>query len=127
PQRVEKAGRDQLQSLFDQLVVDLALLLDLVGSLEPGREPGLELAKADIVEAGGVDVISGDAAVGLAAQLDGPVDCPVRRTRVVDRDEDLAVHRHLPFGRGEYVTDETGGQVSSEQKMQQLDATDAQW
>jgi len=100
PQLVEKAVRDQLQSLFDQLVVDLALLLDLVGSLEPGREPGFELTKADVVEAGGVDVISGDAAVGLAAQLDGPVDGPVRRTRVVDRDEDLAVHQHLPLWAG---------------------------
>src|SRR5437016_2435605 len=32
-----------------------------------------------------------------------------------------------PFGRGEYVSDETGCQVSREQTMQQLDATDAQW
>src|SRR5207245_5313496 len=90
PQLVEKAVRDQLQAFFDQLVVDLALLLDLVGSLEPGGEPGLELAKANVVEAGGVDVVSGDVAVGFPAQLDGPVHCPVRRARVVDRDEDLA-------------------------------------
>src|SRR6266550_7995083 len=97
---VEKTVRDQLQAFFDQLVMDLALLLDLVGGLEPGGEPGLELAKADIVEAGGVDVISGDAAVGSTAQLDGPVHRPVRRARVVDRNEDLAVHQHLPFWAG---------------------------
>src|ERR1051325_4652041 len=112
PQLVEKAVRDQLQTFFDQLVVNLALLLDLVWGLEPGGKAGLELAKADVVEAGGVDVISGDAACGFATQLDGPVHRPVRRTGVVDRDEDLAVHRHLPLGRGEYVSDWTGCQVS---------------
>src|SRR5205814_10080946 len=92
------AVRYHLQTVYDHLVVDLALLLYLFGSLEPGGEPGLELAKADVVEAGGVDVISGDAAVRLAAQLDGPVHRPVRRARVVDRNEDLAVHQHLPLG-----------------------------
>src|ERR1051325_435446 len=54
PQLVEKAVRDQLQTFFDQLVVNLALLLDLVWGLEPGGKAGLELAKADVVEAGGV-------------------------------------------------------------------------
>src|SRR5207249_5395970 len=68
---------NQLQTFFDQLVVDLALLLDLVWGLEPGGEAGLELAKADVVEAGGVDVISGDAACGFATQI-GRASCRER-------------------------------------------------
>src|SRR5437763_912357 len=87
-------------AFFDQLVVDLALLFDLVGRLEPSGEACLELAEADVVEAGGVDVVAGDAAIGPAAQLDGPVDGPIRMCGVVDGNEDLAIHRHLPLWAG---------------------------
>src|SRR3989454_8061951 len=76
-QLIEEAVGDELQPLLDQLVMDLALLLDLLGGLEARGETGLELAEADVVESGGVDVVAGDATVGLAAQLDRPVDGPV--------------------------------------------------
>src|SRR6185437_15789561 len=74
---VEEAVGDELQAFFDQLVVDLALLLDLVRRLEASGEACFELAEADVVEAGGVDVITRDAAVGPAGQLDGAVDGPI--------------------------------------------------
>ena len=47
------------------------------------------------MEAGRVDVVAGDAPAGAPAQFDRPVHGPIRMRRVVDRDEDLAVHRHL--------------------------------
>jgi len=76
--------------------VDLALFLDLCGRLELGGEAGLELAEADIVEPGGVDVIAGDAPACLAAHLDGALNGPIGVRRVVDGNEYLAVHRYLP-------------------------------
>src|SRR5207244_11589674 len=97
---IEEAVGDQLQALLDQLVVDLALLLDLFRRLELRGQAGLELAEADVVEAGGVDVVAGDATPGLATQLDRPGDRPVRVLGVVDGDEDLAVHPHLPLSAG---------------------------
>src|SRR6058998_97039 len=97
---VQKAVGYQLQAFFDQLVVDLALLLDLLGGLKLCGEAGFELPKADVVEAGRVHVVAGDATAGLAAQLDRPVDRPIRMRGVVDGDEDLAVHRHLPLRAG---------------------------
>ena len=65
------------------------------GGLELGGKPGLELAEAHVVEARGVDVVAGDASVRVATQLDRAIDRPVRVLRVVDGDEDLAIHRHL--------------------------------
>ena len=76
--------------------MDLALFLDFFGRLELGGEAGLELAEADIVEAGGVDMVAGNAPAGLAAHLDGAVHGPIGVRRVVDRNEYLAVHRYLP-------------------------------
>src|SRR3989441_9367459 len=94
-QLVQEAVGDELQAFLDQLVVDLALALDLCGCLELRGEAGLELAEADVVEAGGVDVVAGDAAAGLATDLDGPLERPIGVLGVVDGNEDLAVHRHL--------------------------------
>jgi hypothetical protein len=74
---VDEAVGDQLQPLFDQLVVDLPLTLDLVRGLEAGGEPGLELAEANVVQARGVDVVAGHAAAGAATQLDRAIDGPV--------------------------------------------------
>src|SRR5207247_8650407 len=54
PELVQEAVSDELQALFDELVVNLALPLDLFGSLELRRKTGLELAEADVVEAGSV-------------------------------------------------------------------------
>src|SRR6266550_8347053 len=93
---IEEAVGDELQTLFDQLIVDFALFLDLCGRLELGGETGLELAEADIVEAGGVYVIPSDSPAGLATHLDGAVDGPIGVLRVVDRNENLAVHHYLP-------------------------------
>src|SRR2546425_11434520 len=45
-QLIEEAVGDELQPLLDQLVMDLALLLDLLGGLEARGETGLELAEA---------------------------------------------------------------------------------
>src|SRR2546429_6273481 len=100
PELIEKAVSYQLKAFLNQLVVDLALLLDLFRSLEVGGKAVFELAKPDMVEAGGVHVVAGDAAAGLAAQFDRPVDRPIRMLGVVDGDEDLAVHRHLPLRAG---------------------------
>src|SRR5713101_6491412 len=93
---IEEAVGEELQTLFDQFIVDLALFLDLCGRLELRGEAGLELAEADIVEAGGVDMVAGNAPAGLAAHLDGAVHGPIGVRRVVDRNEYLAVHRYLP-------------------------------
>ena len=92
PELIEEAVGDELQALLDQLVVDLPLLLDLIGSLKLGRQPGLELAKPDIVEARRVDMITGEPAARAAADLDRPVDGPVGVLRVVDGGEDLPIH-----------------------------------
>ena len=89
---VEKAVGDELQPLLDELVVDLALSLDLLGRLELRREAGLELAEADVVESRGVDVIPGDPPVGLLTELDRAIDRPVGVLRVVDRHKDFPVH-----------------------------------
>ena len=92
---VEEGVGDELQALLDQLVVDLALALDLVGGLKLGGKAGLELAEAHVVEARGVDVVAGDAAVGSLTQLDRPIDGPVGVLRVVDGTKIFPVHRHL--------------------------------
>jgi len=78
--------------------VDLALFLDLFGSLELRGKAGLELAEADIVETGGLDVIAGDSSrpPRLATYLDGTIDGPIGVLRVVDGNENLAVHHYLP-------------------------------
>ena len=60
---VEEAVGDQLQALLDQLVVDLALALDLLRRLELRRQPGLELSEAHVVEPGRVDVVGRDPAL----------------------------------------------------------------
>src|SRR6058998_3172343 len=96
PELVQKAVRDELEAFFDQLVVDLALLFDLGGSLELRGKAGFELAEADIVEAGGVNVIAGDSPPRLATHLDGAIDGPIGVLRVVDGNENLAVHHYLP-------------------------------
>src|ERR1041384_6849533 len=96
PDLIEKAGGDELQALLDQLVVDLALLLDLFRRLEPGREAGLELAEANVVQPRGVHVVGGEPAARPPAELDRPGDRPVRMRRIVDGNEDLAVQRRLP-------------------------------
>src|SRR5947208_3582096 len=75
---IQKAVGDQLEAFLDQLVVDLALLLDLLRSLELGGQTGLELPKPDVVEAGRVHVVAGDTTAGLVAQPDRPVDRPIR-------------------------------------------------
>jgi hypothetical protein len=75
---IEKAVADQLQTLLDQLVVDLALSLDLFGCLELSRESGLELSEANIVKASRVDVITSDPPAGLIGDLDGTIDRPIR-------------------------------------------------
>ncbi|HXF96639.1 MAG TPA: hypothetical protein VNI61_11130, partial [Gemmatimonadales bacterium] len=64
---VQETVGDELEALFDQLVVDLALLLDLFRGLEAGGEAGLELAKADVVQPGGIDVIPGDPPAGSSS------------------------------------------------------------
>ncbi len=76
--------------------MDLALFLDLCGRLELGGEAGLELAEADIVEPSGVDMVAGDSAACFPAHLNGAVDGPIGVLRVVDGNENLAVHRYLP-------------------------------
>src|SRR5262249_33095074 len=91
---VQEAVGDELEALLDQLVVDLALLLDLFRGLELGGEPGLELAEPHVVQPCGVDVIAGDAPSRATTQLDGAVHRPVRVLRVVYGDEDLRIHRH---------------------------------
>ena len=95
-QLVEEAVGDELEPLLDQLVVDPALALDFFGSLELRGKSGLELAEANIVESGGVDVIPSDSAAGFATHLDGAVDSPIGVLRVIDRNENLAVHHYLP-------------------------------
>jgi len=95
PELVEKAVGDQLQPLLDQLVVNFALLLDLFRGLELRGKAGLELAEADIVEAGGIDVVSGDPPGRLLTHLDCTINGPVGVLRVVDGNENLAVHRYL--------------------------------
>jgi hypothetical protein len=92
---VEEGVRNELEALLDQLVVDLTLPLDLFGSLELGGKARLELAEADVVQARGVDVVAGDTAAGLPADFDRPLDRPVGGIGVVDRDQDLSVHRRL--------------------------------
>src|SRR5207249_8810144 len=72
-------------------------LLDLIGGLKPGRQSGLELAKADIMEARGVDMVAGEPAARAAADLDRPVDRPVGVLRVVDGDKDLPIHGCSPL------------------------------
>ena len=79
-------------SPLDQLVVDLALALDLLLGLELGGQPGLELAEADVVQARGVDVVSGNSSVGMRSELAGAIHRPVRPGRVVYGNEDLTVH-----------------------------------
>src|SRR5439155_497723 len=64
PELIEEAVGDELQALLDQLVVDLALPLDLVWRLLLRGQAGLQLAEADVVEASGVDVVAGEAAAG---------------------------------------------------------------
>src|SRR5690606_15437076 len=92
---VQEAVRDELEALLDQLVVDLPLPLDLLGSLELGGQARLELAEADVVEAGRVDMAARDPASGPTAYLDRALDGPRRVRGVVHGDEDLAVHDHL--------------------------------
>ena len=92
PHLVEEAVRDELEPLLDELVVDLALPLDLLGSLKLGRQARLELPEAHVVEPRGVDVVGGDAPAGVAGHLDGTVDRPVRMLGVVHRHEHLCVH-----------------------------------
>src|SRR5206468_11394039 len=75
-------------------------LVNLFVRLEQSGEACLERAEADSVKTGGIDVVAGDAANGPAAQLDGPVDSPIRMCGVVDGNEDLAIHRHLPLWAG---------------------------
>jgi len=53
-------------------------------------------AEADIVEAGGVNMVSGNPAVRLLAHLDRAIDGPIGVLRVIDGNENLAVHRYLP-------------------------------
>ena len=89
---VEEAVRDELQALLDQLVVDLALALDLLRRLELRRQPGLELAEAHVVQARRVDVVGRDPALGELGELDRAIDGPVRVLRVVHRHEDFPVH-----------------------------------
>src|SRR5688572_23867949 len=67
---VQEAVGDELQPLLDQLVVDAASALDLLGRLELRRESGLELAKAHVVQTGGIHVIARDASAGALAQFD---------------------------------------------------------
>ena len=76
--------------------MDLALFLDLCGRLELRGEAGFELAEADIVEAGGVDMVTGDSAACFPTHLNGAVDGPIGVLRVVDGNENLAVHHYLP-------------------------------
>src|SRR3990172_1936269 len=91
-QLVQEAIGDELEALLDQLVVNLALPLDLFGGLELGGEPGFELAKPHIVKACGVDVVSGNAAAGHAAQLDGTIHSPIGMLGVVHWHEHFTVH-----------------------------------
>src|SRR6266550_974752 len=96
PELIEKAVGDELQPFFDQLVVDFALFLDLFRRLELRGEAGFELAEADIVEAGSVHMVTGDSAACLPTHLNGAVDGPIGVLRVVDGNENLAVHHYLP-------------------------------
>ena len=73
---IQEGVRDELEPLLDELIVDLALPLDLFGSLELRGEPGLELPEAHVMEPRRIDVVTGDPAPGAAAQLDRPVDGP---------------------------------------------------
>jgi len=56
-QLIEKTVRDQLEALFDQLVVDFALLLDLVRRLELCGKAGFRAGGSGHREAGCVHVI----------------------------------------------------------------------
>jgi hypothetical protein len=89
----QEAVGDQLRAaLLDQLVVDLALALDLIGRLELRGQPGLELPKAHVVEPRRIDVVGGDPALGELGELDRAIDGPVRVLRIVHRHEDFPVH-----------------------------------
>src|SRR4029450_4592159 len=89
---VEKAVGDELQALLDQLVVDLALALDLLGGLELRGQPRLQLAEAHVVQARRIHVIGRDATPGEMGELDRAIDGPVRGLRGVHRHEDSPVH-----------------------------------
>src|SRR6185436_731142 len=47
---IQEAVGDELEALLDQLVVDLALALDLFGGLELRGESSLELAETHVME-----------------------------------------------------------------------------
>ena len=91
---------DDLESLGDELVVDLALPLHLVLVAELLGEPGLHLAEADVVHLGGVGVATRDPAPELPRNVDAYDARLVGVVRVVDRDVDLFVHVPFPSPSG---------------------------
>ena len=89
---IEKAVGDELKALLDELVVHLALALDLFRRLELRGKTGLELAEANVVESRGVDVIAGDPAARLLTELDRALHGPIGVLRVVDGHKDFPIH-----------------------------------
>jgi hypothetical protein len=89
---IQERVRNQLKTLLYQLVVNLALALDLLRGLEFCGESRLELPKADVVEARGVHVIAGNSAVGLRADLYRPINGPIRMLGVVDWNNYFPIH-----------------------------------
>src|ERR687897_243677 len=83
---------DDLQTLGDELVMDLALALHLVLVAELLGEPALHLTEADVVHLGGVGVATGDPAPEPPRHVDADDARLVGVVRVVYRDVDLFVH-----------------------------------
>ena len=98
-QLVEEAVSDELQPFLDQLVVNLSLAFDLFRGLKLRGEAGLELSEADVVETRGVDVISGDAPAGGAADFNGSIESPIGVWRVIDGNEDFPIWHDSALGR----------------------------
>ena len=74
---VEERVGDELQALLDQLVVDFALPLDLLGRLKSCWKTCLELAESHVVKPRCVDMVARDAPLGFRAQLDGAGHGPI--------------------------------------------------
>src|ERR687898_762996 len=91
-EHVDVGVGDDLESLGDELVVDLALALHLVLVAELLGEPALHLTEAYVVHLGGVGVATRDPSPEGARHVDADDARLVGVVRVVYRDVDLFVH-----------------------------------
>jgi hypothetical protein len=91
-QHIDVRVGDDLQSLGDELVVDLALALHLVFVVELLGKPALHLTEPDVVHLRSVGMTTGDSAPELPRHVDPDDARLVGVVRVVYRDVDLFVH-----------------------------------